>query len=112
MNGRTPATKATTKSYKEFPSDSISSLLRLQHDPSTILEKDLSAAALDQTLVPRECSKKTALSKLSIGRQKLKIEQRREGLVHLPVNHAELSLSWEVVKKRTNKQWSEGQRTE
>lgn len=102
MNGRTPATKATTK---RLSSDSISSLFSLLHDPGTILEKDLSVCCSGSDAGPsREL--KSSFHKLSTDRQKLRVEWWRKGMVHLPVNLAEVFLSRESLEERNNKQWS------
>lgn len=105
MNGRTPATKATTK---RASSDSISSLLSLLHDPGTVLEKDLSALLWTRRQSPESAQKQ--LSQIEHRQAEIEGGVMEEGIVHLPVNLIGVFLSWEALEERNNKHWSEGQK--
>lgn len=104
MNGRTPATKATTKRLPltAFPLFSASYMTPA---PSW---KKISAPLLPTRRRSLERAQKQ-LSQIEHRQAEIEGGVMEEGTVHLPVNLAEVFLSGEALEERNNKHWSEGQ---
>lgn len=105
MNGRTPATKATTKRLPltAFPLFSASYMTPA---PSW---KKISAPLLRTRRQSLERAQKQ-LSQIEHRQAEIEGGVMEEGTVHLPVNLAEVFLSGEALEERNNKHWSEGHR--
>ena len=105
MNGRTPATKATTKRLPltAFPLFSASYMTPA---PSW---KKISAPLLWTRCQSLERAQKQ-LSQIEHQQAEIEGGLMEEGTTHLPVNLDEVFLSGKALEEGNNKHWSEGQR--